>query len=47
MLQEKKTESNLQLFELSENKIIRNKQLMLRVPEAKKKLNSKITVILN
>lgn len=39
MLPEKKTNQNLQLFELSENKVIREKQLMLQVPEAKAKLS--------
>lgn len=40
MLPEKYTNQNLQLFELSENKLIRNRQLMLQVPEVKSKLSN-------
>jgi len=35
-----KTDQSLQLFELSENKLIRNRQLMLQVPEVKSKLSN-------
>lgn len=35
-----KTNKSLQLFELSENKLIRNRQLMLQVPEVKRKLSN-------
>jgi len=40
MLPENTTNQSLQLFELSENKLIRNRQLMLQVPEVKSKLSN-------
>lgn len=40
MLPEKAKEQSLQLFELSENKIIRERQLILKVPEVQGKLTS-------
>lgn len=39
MLPKKTTNQGLQLFELSENPLIRNRQLMLQVPEVKSKLS--------
>jgi len=40
MVPENTTNKSLQLFELSENKLIRNRQLMLQVPEVKSKLSN-------
>jgi hypothetical protein len=40
MLPQETKNQNLQLFELSENKLIQNRQLMLQVPEVKNKLSN-------
>jgi len=40
-----KTNQSLQLFELSENKLIRTRQLMLQVPEVKSKLSNIDTLV--